>query len=242
MHIGDVLYREFRVPDPAANGANVDADSLPTAILRKNGVTVGAASVTVAKISTGYYSATVTIDAAHGWTVGDRASLHTTYAVAGDSTTKALGGGIIREAKTPASIDWDEDVANPPTIGTAMAGEAAAAVVGLAQAGEAAAAVVGLAQAGEAAAAVVGLAQAGEAATAAESVKLAADGLDAIPIDAPDGVATTFRGMIVQTWRRFFCRATRSDSELKTYLDDDTVATTQAISIDGSDEEQGAAS
>ena len=80
------------------------------------------------------------------------------------------------------------------------------------------------------------------------AVKLAADGLDSIPVTAPTGVAATFREMIVQLWRRFFRKAVIHKTGVgagtqKTYADNGTtVVTTQTITDDGTDETQGAAS
>ena len=61
-------------------------------------------------------------------------------------------------------------------------------------------------------------------------VKLASDGLDSIAITQPAGVASNFREMMVQVWRRLFKKATASATELKVYKDNDSVATTQTIS------------
>jgi hypothetical protein len=72
---------------------------------------------------------------------------------------------------------------------------------------------------------------------------LAAAGLDAISTTAPAGVASNFREMLVQTWRRLFKRATMTGSELRCYADDGTtVVTTQALADDGTTQTQGAAS
>lgn len=74
-------------------------------------------------------------------------------------------------------------------------------------------------------------------------VAVASDGLDSVSITAPSGVASNFREMIVQVWRRFFKKATQTDSQIKTYADDgSTVVTTQTVSDDGTTETQGAAS
>lgn len=73
--------------------------------------------------------------------------------------------------------------------------------------------------------------------------KLASDGLDSISTTAPAGVASTFREMVVQTWRRFFAKATKTDTQIKTYADNGTtVLTTQTISDSGGTETQGKAS
>lgn len=72
--------------------------------------------------------------------------------------------------------------------------------------------------------------------------KLASDGLDSISTTAPAGVASNFREMVVQTWRRFFKRTTKSATELKTYADNGTsVLTTQAYTSSGDDDDVGAA-
>lgn len=73
--------------------------------------------------------------------------------------------------------------------------------------------------------------------------KLASDGLDTISTTAPTGVAANFREMFVQTWRRFFKKATQTSTELKTYADNGTdVLTTQTLSDDGETQTQGDAS
>lgn len=72
--------------------------------------------------------------------------------------------------------------------------------------------------------------------------KLASDGLDSIATTAPAGAASNFREMVVQTWRRFFKKATKTDSQLITYADNGTTPiTTQSVNDDGSTETQGAA-
>jgi hypothetical protein len=73
--------------------------------------------------------------------------------------------------------------------------------------------------------------------------KLASDGLDAISIAAPTGVASNFREMLVQVWRLFFKRVTETAAERKTYADNGTtVLTTQTLSDNGTTQEQSAAS
>jgi hypothetical protein len=74
------------------------------------------------------------------------------------------------------------------------------------------------------------------------SVKLASDGLDAVATTAPTGPATTFREMVVQTWRRWFRKSTMTETQLKTYADNGTtVVTTQTVADDGTVETQGTA-
>ncbi|MHC4499803.1 MAG: hypothetical protein ACYS21_11900 [Planctomycetota bacterium] len=64
-------------------------------------------------------------------------------------------------------------------------------------------------------------------------VTLASDGLDSVATTEPSGVASDFREMLVQLWRRFFIKSTATASALKTYKDDDSVCTTQDVSFDG---------
>lgn len=78
-----------------------------------------------------------------------------------------------------------------------------------------------------------------------QGVVLGSDGLDGIAITAPAGVASTFREMVVQTWRRYFKKADRDTGAgtLKTYADDgSTVLTTQTISDVGDTQTVGSAS
>ena len=72
--------------------------------------------------------------------------------------------------------------------------------------------------------------------------KLASDGLDSIPITAPSGVATTFREMVVQVWRRFFKKVIKTSDTITTYADNGTSGiTSQAISATTAAQTQGAA-
>ncbi len=71
---------------------------------------------------------------------------------------------------------------------------------------------------------------------------LASTGLDSIAVTEPAGVATDFREMVVQTWRRFFKKSTLTASQIKCIKDDgSSIATTQAVSDDGTTQTQGAA-
>lgn len=73
--------------------------------------------------------------------------------------------------------------------------------------------------------------------------KLASDGLDSVSTTAPSGLASNFREMVVQTWRRWFKKSTLASGSLKTYADDGTtVATTQTATDDGTTQTLGGAS
>ena len=76
----------------------------------------------------------------------------------------------------------------------------------------------------------------------ATAVALAPTGLDSISTTAPAGVAANFREMLVQVWRRFFKRAVKDTTTLKTYADNGTsVLTTQAYTSTGGTDDVGAA-
>ena len=72
--------------------------------------------------------------------------------------------------------------------------------------------------------------------------KLASDGLDSVSTTEPSGVASNFREMLVQVWRRFFKRVTMTDTALLNFKDDNSQATTQTMSDDGTTQEVGKAS
>lgn len=81
------------------------------------------------------------------------------------------------------------------------------------------------------------------AAASKTGYKLASDGLDTVATTEPTGVATTYAGMMVQLWRRFFKKSTLTTTELKTYKNDgSTVVTTQSVSDDDTTQTQGTAS
>jgi len=77
--------------------------------------------------------------------------------------------------------------------------------------------------------------------------KLASDGLDGVSTAEPSGVASNFREIIVQLWRRFFGKAVLTQSgdgsgTLKTYAEDGTTeVTSQALSDNGTTQTQGEA-
>lgn len=83
----------------------------------------------------------------------------------------------------------------------------------------------------------------GQISLSSGGVNLASTGLDAVSTTAPTTVASTFREMMVQLWRRQFSKTTLTATQLKTYANDGTtVITTQAASDDGTTQTLGAAS
>ena len=72
---------------------------------------------------------------------------------------------------------------------------------------------------------------------------LSATGLDTISTSATTGLATTLPTRMNQLWRRFFRKATKTSTQIKTYADNGTdVLTTQTVSDDDVTETQGAGS
>lgn len=73
--------------------------------------------------------------------------------------------------------------------------------------------------------------------------QLATSGLDYISVTAPSTVATTFPGMVVQVWRRWFKKSTiHATNGLITYADNgSTAVTTQTVSDDGTTQTIGPA-
>jgi hypothetical protein len=67
----------------------------------------------------------------------------------------------------------------------------------------------------------------------AAATNLTPTGLDNILTTEPDGVASDFREMMVQIWRRFFKKTTKDtgNKKIKTYTDGDAVNTTQDYTI-----------
>jgi len=74
---------------------------------------------------------------------------------------------------------------------------------------------------------------------------LSSTGLDSIPVTAPSTVASSFREMIVQLWRRFYKKAVydTGTTTLKTFADNNTtVVTTQTLTDTSGVQTQGPAS
>jgi len=72
-------------------------------------------------------------------------------------------------------------------------------------------------------------------------VTVASDGLDGVSTTEPSGVASNFREMVVQTWRRFFKKSRMTASSVVTYKDDNlTAATNQSLAESDDDQIMGA--
>lgn len=196
-----------------STGAAADADSTPTGTILLQGA-ADATVVTVTKVATGQYKATAS---ALPGTAGDVIEL-LIAATVGGVATKAIVDAIRLVAFSPSN-----------TTSLGLTNLDAAISSRSTYAGGAVASVT--------AAVTVGTNN------DKTGYKLASDGLDSISTTAPSGVASNFREMMVQVWRRFFRKTTKTSSQIKTYADDGTtVTTTQAISNDGTTQTQGAAS
>jgi hypothetical protein len=111
MHkTGETVAVQFCVSDPATGGL-VNADALPTGSLILNGV-ANAATVTVANVSTGVYSASVTLPTI---TDGDKLQLRIAATVA-----TVAGGGIVWQGEGVTKRPADVFAALPTTPLTAQ--------------------------------------------------------------------------------------------------------------------------
>jgi hypothetical protein len=211
----------------------------------------GTSTLTQAQVTGGAYalnSASFAFNTAFDFTSTQKTSLNA--ATPGDSSgvttlLSRIGGSITisggKVAATVASGDDADAASIKTTIGVAGAGLTAVALTAAYDAAKTAASATALAA----------VQTHGDSAWAtATSVvvsdksgfSLASTGLDSIAVTAPSGPATNFRQMVVQTWRRFFKRATKDATNIKTYADDGTtVVTTQAYTSSGSDDDVGAA-
>jgi len=80
----------------SSTGALADADDLPVGVLRRNGVTLAGAAVTVTKVGTGAYTWSVLLDPDDGWVTGDTADVEISGAVGtievAQSISTVIGG------------------------------------------------------------------------------------------------------------------------------------------------------
>jgi hypothetical protein len=262
---GDAYTKSFTISD--ATGAASDADSTPTGTLYVNGAANGA-TVTITKPATGVYKAAATIPS--NLTVGDTvelliaATIDTVAAkafvdavrlVAFDSTdatdlglsaltsgvmdsgTAQAGGASTVTLKSGTSITLDSNSVVMLTGGTG------AGQTGRVSSYNGTTKVATMATAWNTAPDNTTTYDVLWAPLDKTGYALAATGLDAIPVTAPTGVASTFREMVVQLWRRRFKKVDKTSTSIRTYADNGTtVLTTQTISDTGGVATQGAAS
>lgn len=113
---GDTFYYSFSLQTGA--GIITNADSLPTAILRKNGANQ-ATTVTVTNNATGDYTASVVIPS--GWAPGSIVEMIITAIVAGLTQKLPVALGALREVALPATTYVAPDNAGIANIETAIA-------------------------------------------------------------------------------------------------------------------------
>ena len=92
MRPGDTFRGMAHFED--STGALADADALPTGVLRRNGVTLAGAAVTVTKVGTGAYTWSVLLDPDDGWVPGDTAIVEISGAVDGIEMAQSISAVI----------------------------------------------------------------------------------------------------------------------------------------------------
>ena len=96
----DSYYATF--PTQNSSGAATDADSLPTATARQNGVTDGAFALTVANLSTGLYKITGTVPA--GYAAGDSVQVEVSATIGG-TAAKAVVDAFTIDTKRVSDLN-----------------------------------------------------------------------------------------------------------------------------------------
>jgi hypothetical protein len=97
---GDSIYATFTVSD--STGALVDADSLPTATIVKNGADDGAVTLTVTNVSTGRYKVTGTVP--DTYVGGDSVEIYVAATVASVSGGVVVRSFIVDELRVQDSV------------------------------------------------------------------------------------------------------------------------------------------
>ncbi len=105
MRPGDTFRGMAHFED--STGALADADALPVGVLRRNGVTLAGAAVTVTKVGTGSYTWSVLLDPDDGWVTGDTADVEISGSVDGIPMAQSLSaviGGVRQTGDAYARI------------------------------------------------------------------------------------------------------------------------------------------
>ena len=92
VSVSQVITATFFVFSPSTS-ALINADSTPTALLKKNGTTDGAVTVTISAISTGEYTAQFTVPS--GYAVGDYIEVIATKVVSSITAKEVIFRGIV---------------------------------------------------------------------------------------------------------------------------------------------------
>ena len=105
MRPGDTFRGMAHFED--SSGALADADDLPVGVLRRNGVTLAGAAVTVTRVGTGAYTWSVLLDADDGWVPGDTADVEISGAVGAIEMAQSISaviGGVRQTGDAYARI------------------------------------------------------------------------------------------------------------------------------------------
>lgn len=250
----------------AASGAAADADSLPTCAVYEDTTSTAIVTPTVVKLATGVYVVAIPCTAVNGFEAGKTYNVVISATIGGVAAKAKVAqfvcvvNGLDAIAAAVATRLSAAGYTVPPSVGailaeidtnsTALAALAAGQVtinnnvlgIGSTVSTNLDAKVsTRSTYAGGPVASVTAPVTVGTNNDKA-GYALGATGLDQIPITAPTGVASNFREMVVQTWRRWFKLSTLDGSNLKTYADNGTtVLTTQPVSDNGTTQTQGAA-
>ena len=105
MRPGDTFRGMAHFED--SSGALKDADALPVGVLRRNGVTLAGAAVTVTRVGTGAYTWSVLLGENDGWVPGDTAVVEISGSVDGISMAQSISaviGGVRQTGDAYARI------------------------------------------------------------------------------------------------------------------------------------------
>lgn len=235
-------------PTAAAIRAEIDANSTQlAAILTDTGTTLPGTLATIAGyIDTEVAATLAAVDTEVAAIKAKTDNLPASPAATGAAMTLTAAYDAAKTAATQTSVD---DLPTNSELATALAGADDAVLTAIADVPTVAEfnarTLVAASYFDPAADTVANVTTVGAVTTVSDKTgyALASDGLDAIDTTAPSGVATNFREMVVQVWRRFFKKATMTSTALKTYADDGaTEVTSQTLADDGTTQTQGAAS
>lgn len=113
---GEAAYVGFTIN--STTGAATDADSTPTASVRRNGSIDGTVTATVTNNSTGAYTVSFTVPS--GWSAGDDVEVLVSATVGGVSAKKWVGKGAVDASISSVKAKTDLIPSSPAEVGSAM--------------------------------------------------------------------------------------------------------------------------
>jgi hypothetical protein len=93
-HVDDALSAEFVTSD-LSTGALTNADSLSTAVIRRNGTALIGTDIAVVNKGTGLYVVSVTLASGDGWVVGDYGQIEVSWAMGAVGRAKAFNFAVV---------------------------------------------------------------------------------------------------------------------------------------------------